>query len=270
MPKRHTQRKKFNKVFFLLVLPTLILLGFILIFFFNKATTISPPPLSSSQLLGKLQAHLMLKAEIKPYPYMDWVTQRKVLQPLTGNNFTIGTVNVQDTDKYPQLNPKDLYTITFDNLAPLQKDAEDFFLEQGFDKNDLNTRTTGAEPSQTRFLGFEKAGMRCVVTLYEKSDPFATFFCGKIDRAQIKAQIPFQSLFEYTYQPNAISSFRVERIERDFARGSQIFDYSGYTWIAKKEHRTWKVIWTGEEIPLCSDMQKDGVPQPIYKSCYTP
>lgn len=268
MAKATARRKKYNKVFFLLVLPTLILIGFVLIFSLKKTTTSSPPPLSSTQLLTKLQNELMVSAEIKPYKYMDWVTDRKSLRLLTGNNFTVGTVNITKTKQYPELNAEDLYTITFAHLEPLQKRAEDFFLSQGFDKNDLNTRTTGARPSQTRWLGFQKGNMLCVITLYEKSDPFATFFCGKVDLAQIKAQAPFRSLFEYNYQPNSITSFRVEQIEGNFARGSQIFDYSGYTWMAKKEQRKWKIIWTGEEIPQCSEMNKSGVPKAIYIDCY--
>lgn len=65
-------------------------------------------------------------------------------------------------------------------------------------------------------------------------------------------------------------SYKVTRVEGNFAAGegtAQGDPLGGFSWLAIKENGKWRIIWTGRQPPLCSDMQKYSVPQAIYKNC---
>lgn len=266
--RKPTGQSNGMKLLLLALAGVLIIAG--ALFFIKKATAPTIAPDSNRAVLQKLQKQLSLTAAMQPYNYMDWVGENKQLYPLRGEYFIVGTVNSNGIAKYEGLTSEDLASITFTQLAPLRNAAETFFLENGFEKSTLNSRITGESPGRVQRVGFFKGDMKCMITAYEFTDPFANFFCGKIDNKQISLQLPFRDLFEYKYNPSSLASFRVDKVDGDFATGSKTFDYSGYQWIAQKKNDTWEIVWKGQEIPLCSDMKKYEIPKEIYQQCYTP
>ena len=107
----------------------------------------------------------------------------------------------------------------------------------------------------------------------EKSDPFGRFFCGFVDLDQYALQKQFTGLFDMKpklgQQPPML---RIEKIYKDAALGNYAEGSGpgGYTFMAKKKDDKWNIVWKGQEIALCSEMEKQQIPQEIYGECYDP
>ena len=233
-------------------------------------TTATTDASEETILLTGLSQALELKPELRDYMYMDWISENNQILPLTGSQFIVGTFNITGIAKYNTI-PKDASKITVKTLAPLLTTADAYFMNQGFAKNTVNTRTVQADQLQIAFTGYEKGPMKCVIRIDEESDPFGNFVCGTIDTQQQALQNEFRPLFTGTkanLDGIAITSFRVQKIEDNFALGSANGYILGYTWMAENKNGAWQIVWHGNEIALCSDMQKLGIPQPIYGNCY--
>ena len=223
------------------------------------------------QLLEGLAERLELKPEFRDYMYMDWISENKNPLPLTGMQFIVGTVNINGIGKYNNIPQNDLTKITLKNLSPLLLTTETYFTEQGFTKSAANTRTIENPPIQTAFFGYEKDQVKCVIRIDEQTDPFGNFVCGTVDTKQEALQKEFRSLFfgqKAQTDDIVITSFRVQKVENNFALGSATGDFGGYTWIAKKTNNTWQVVYRSNDIAPCSTMQKLGIPKSIYGNCY--
>lgn len=224
-------------------------------------------------ILSGLAEALELKPELRDYMYMDWLDENKQPLPLTGSQFIVGTVNINGIGKYKAIPENDLAKITLTNLSPLLTTADTYFIGQGFTKNSLNTRIISDPPIQTAFYGYEKGQLKCVIRIDEQTDPFGNFVCGTIDTQQEALQNEFRSLFtgaKANMDGITITSYRVQKVEGNFALGSANGNIMGYTWMAKKVNGTWQIVWRGNDIALCSEMIKQGIPKSIYGNCYDP
>lgn len=68
-----------------------------------------------------------------------------------------------------------------------------------------------------------------------------------------------------------ISGFEisVRRISGNYAQGGAGVPPQGAAWMAVKEGNLWKVVWEGQNIPKCSEMEKYKIPQEFYGDyCY--
>lgn len=228
-----------------------------------------PAAFTDTSLLSGLAKDLGLSAELRDYIYMDWLNEKDIPLPLNGKQFIVGTVNINGIGKYPEIGENDLSAITIKNLSPLLTATDAYFTRNGFTKNERNTRIVGTAPITTAFYGYEKDGTKCVVRIDEQTDPFGNFVCGVVDLQQEKLQQAFVPLFIGSKRDgDEITSLRVQKIEGDYAMGSANGVISGYTWMAKKTDGKWEVVWTGQEIPLCTEMEKYTIPISIYENCY--
>lgn len=247
---------------------TAIFAGLSILFVFKKPVY-SPQP-TSSELLQQFEQNLGITEELQDYIYLDWINENKTLSPLNGKLFYISSFYTKDMNDFKILNQENLQGTTFENLEFLKEENDLFFAQRGFKKNTLNTRLTGEPPGRTEWIAYEKDSLKCVTRLNEFTDPYASIFCGTLDISQEKLQQPFLSLFDYSYKPNTTSSFRVNKLEDNFAAGTETQEYTGNAWIAKKTNDAWTIVWTGQEAPSCNEMKRLEIPQSIYGDCYTP
>ena len=243
-----------------------VVLG-LLIFNFDKETTkkttsalVTLPP---NEILKGLATELGVKSDIRQSIYFDWI-EGNTLIPLTGEQFIVGTVDIKNLKEYDRL--QDIESITFSALQPIESAADAYLQSLGFRKNLPNTITLESNPS-FKFVGLENADTKCIIRLDEHTDPFATFFCGRLDTSQVALQKQMGNILPYELTPEGIESFRVQKIEGDFAIGTASQTYTGYTWIAKRADGKWQVIWQQNDIALCSDMERLGIPKSIYGEC---
>lgn len=222
--------------------------------------------------LRALEADLGVKADIQDTVYVDWKSADGKQLPLTGKQIILGTSGVNGLGQYGNIKDNDISQVTGEFLSPLLAQVKEFYLENGFTESPQNTIST---PNMMWYanLGFEKDGLYCVSNVAQQSDPFAYLSCGTIDEAQLKLQSEFQSVYKealtQTKEEPLPLSFRVARVDGDFASGNA-YSMGGWQWIAKKIDGSWKTIWSGNDMPLCSDMEEYSVPTTMYPSCYDP
>lgn len=229
----------------------------------NRAA-INEEPLSDTALLNGLAQDLEVKPEIKEYGYADWIDGEQTM-PLKGYSFFVGTVGVNGIGKYKELQSDDLLQISLQNLTPLIKTSDSYFVSLDFRKNPANTRTIGGTPA-AHYYGYDKGSTKCLIRLDEQTDPFGNFFCGMVDDEQLALQQEFRSLFDNDSEK--VVSFRVQKVQEDVALGSANYTYTGFMWIAKKTDDTWTIVWRGNDVAPCLEMEEFGIPQSIYGSCY--
>lgn len=254
-----------------LVVGLVILLVLLAGYIFLSSNTNSPSvgkklQVSDKQLLEGIAAKLEIKPQIQEYRYFDWIDNDNTRLPLIGQSFFVGTVDTNGIGKYQKFT--DITQVTPDALKPIQEATTDYLTSLDFSQNAKNTRVTGLSPSQSLFSGYEDGETKCVIRLDVQTDPFGNFFCGKVDRDQLAKQQDFKQMFEELTAKEGNLSFRVDKTEGDFALGSATGDFMGYVWMAKKTGGQWDVVWRGNEIALCSDMTRLGIPQSIYGNCY--
>lgn len=262
--KIHSQKKMLPLLFVLVGM--LAVLGFFKISSVFKMDTKNAPEAETKMLTGLAQV-LDIQPEIRDAIYWDWIQDEKRL-PLTGKEFIMGTVNINGIGQYKKLAGQDLDQVTFENLKPIQGTTNAYFKSKGFKTSKQNNRMTDIEVSNTEYTGFEKGEMKCLYRLSETTDPFGSFFCGKIDQTQLDQQTQFLPMFQNEFDQDAFAGFRVDRIEGKYATGAFYNSSMGYQWIAEKEPNGWKMVWNGNEPPLCSKIEPMGIPKSIYGMCY--
>ncbi|MBI2443579.1 MAG: hypothetical protein HYV40_06790 [Candidatus Levybacteria bacterium] len=232
------------------------------------------PPLPETYIergntyLEELAGELGVDAQIQETIYWDWIDEKNTLLPLIGNQFIIGTVDANGIGKYGKVTSDNLEKINSKFFRPIINTSEDFFTMELFVEDKKNRRDSENNPLNETFRGFTRGKVLCVLRLTTQSDPFGYFFCGIVDEKQRKLQQQFTSLFSTKYNPKNFSSFRVETVEGDFASGSYSESVIGYVWFAKKENGEWNILWKGNDIALCSDMETLQIPKRIYQNCY--
>lgn len=234
----------------------------------GKSTPAATPSVTPTTLLTGLLTDLSIQSDITLYNYRDWLSDDTPL-PLTGEQILFMTNNLPNNSSNGGFIKNDLDTITTANLQPLITRVRDYFLSQDFIENKENTRVIKSDAMVISYYGFEKNELKCILEIDEKTDPFGNVVCGVIDTKQAEEQKAFiPVLIGSDYYGDTITSFRIEKAEASFARGTANGTFSGYTWMAKNINGTWKIVWRGQEIPLCSEMERLGIPQAIYESCY--
>lgn len=234
----------------------------------NNQKTTKQSPESTSEILHGLAKNLEVKPELRDSIYVDWIEEDNTVVPLTGKQFIIGTVDINGIGKYKAIS--DIEQTTFEAMQPVVQTANTFFTSQGFAEDPQNTRTYRLDPAPYKTFGYQHNDMRCLVRLDAQTDPFGSFFCGTVDTTQIDLQKQMGSMLPYKVTKDGISSLRVQKIENNYAIGTYSEAFTGYTWMAKKEADSWKILWKSNDIAPCADMQRLGIPQSIYGNCYTP
>ncbi|HVZ66755.1 MAG TPA: hypothetical protein VG917_00665 [Patescibacteria group bacterium] len=225
---------------------------------------------NSQNFLNGLEKVLNINSPIQEYPYSDWITSNGNLEPLNGKLFWIGSFSLNDKKLAKEIQDHlEIVTQTF--LTKYQTTINQYFVENGFNKNIINsTVIKGRDVPIVMRTGYELGDIKCVVNLYPTTDAFGSVFCGKIDQNQQSLQKQFINVFKYEKRPDNLYSFRVDKIEGNFATGTATDDVLGYQWIAKKENGVWKVIFKSNELGQCQEMERLGIPKSIYGDCYTP
>ena len=264
------KKSKINFVHLLLSLLFILLIGGGGIYF---ARTYKPPTAEEYIARGEtylegLQSELSVTGTLQETMYWDWIDENNKLLPLTGKQFLLGTTDTDDIGKYGKISSKNLTKINNKFFAPLLITSSDYYEQSKFVENEMNQRKNMRDELNETFRGFEKNKIKCMIRLTPQSDPYGYFFCGTIDEKQIKLQKQLSSLFSTTYNPKKYYSYRIEKINEPFARGSVSESVEGYVFIAKKTDGRWKIIWKGNEIALCSEMERLSIPKSIYESCY--
>lgn len=267
MPKK--EKTQSNKS----LLPLMfVLAGMLLVLVFFKFSYIfkedkQTPSVVQTQLLQGLAQKLDIQPEIYEARYWDWKENGQRI-PLMGHAFIMGTVNINGIGQYKELAGQDLDQVTFTNLQPIEETANKYFKSKGFKSSKENDQTTNSDVSKTKYVGFERREMRCLYRLSETTDPFGTFFCGLIDHDQWSEQTPFLPMFKKEFAEDQFTGFRVDKIEGKYATGAFYNSSMGYQWIAEKQGDQWKMVWNGNEPPLCSTIEPMGIPKSIYGICY--
>ncbi len=258
-----------------LLLQALLSLLFIALLFGGAwyfATSYKPPTTEDYVNRGRSYLEeaanaLGVEAKVQESVYWSWIDEKGQILPLIGNQFLLGTVDVNGIGKYGDVTSKHLEKVTDTFFRSLLADSETFFNKSHFVANKENAREKENDPTHTIRRGYERGKIKCLLRLTPHSDPFGAFFCGAIGDHQLTLQKRVAGLFSTTYNPKHFSAFRVTKSEKDFALGTYMEDVGGYTWIAKKTEGKWQVVWKGQEIPLCTDMQKGSIPKTIYLNC---
>jgi hypothetical protein len=247
-----------------------VIVGYLVLTFDKKQSqeSTSTASLTTKTVLDGLAQKLEVKPELRASIYTDWLENDNTVVPLTGQQFFMGTVTITDIEQYNNI--KDINDVTVANLMPIVTSADAYFSSIGFSKSKSNTNSLGSPPVKFQTLGYENNDMKCVIRLDEQTDPFGNFFCGKVDKAQMTLQKEMGTMLPYKLTKDGISSLRVQKIEGDYAIGTYSEAYSGYTWMAKKDGNTWKILWKSNDIAPCADMERLGIPKSIYGDCYSP
>lgn len=237
------------------------------------AKTYKPPTTEdyierSETYLDGLQAELGVTGTLQKTIYWDWIDENNMLLPLTGKQFLLGTTDTNDIGKYGKVTSKNLTKINKKFFAPLLTTSTIYFEQSNFVEDEANQRKNMKDELNETFRGFEKNKIKCMIRLTPQSDPYGYFFCGTIDEDQMARQKELSSLFSTVYNPKKYYSYRVDVIDETFARGSVTEVVLGYVFIAKKTDGNWNILWKGNDIALCSDMETLGIPKKIYQSCY--
>lgn len=248
-----------------------IIVGVLVIAFDSKQSKTKTPkqdPPTASTTLSNLAKQLAVKPEIRDSIYIDWIEEKNTVVPLSGKQFIIGTVDINGIGKYKGIS--DIENTTFTTMQPIGLTTDTFFTSNGFTSNTQNTKTYELEPAPYKTAGYENGDMKCLIRLDERTDPFGSFFCGTVDGTQIDLQKQMGSMLSYKATKDGITSFRVQKIEADYAIGTYSEAFTGYTWMAKKDGKAWKILWKSNDIAPCVDMERLGIPKSIYGNCYTP
>lgn len=224
--------------------------------------------------LEGLQAELGVEGSFQDTIYWDWIDGDGTLLPLTGKQFLLGTVDTNGIGKYGKFTSEDLSKINNKFFKSIITTTDNYYSSIKFVESEENQRKTVNDPLNETFRGFERGQVKCLMRLTPQSDPFGYFFCGTVDTEQIKLQKQLP-LFSTKYNPKKPSLFRVDFVKEPFARGSYSEAIEGYVFIAKKtdgkprsNRGGWSIIWKGNEIALCSEMERHEIPKSVYGSCY--
>ncbi len=258
-----------KKVFFIVGMVLLLA-----IWYFLFVRKVEAPKEIESQVkfetttLQELAKTLGVKVEIRDSGYVDWTSDGKQI-PLTSQQIILGTNGANGIGKYGDFTTDELMKVDSSFIDPLASKIKKYYLSKGFKESSENTNS---KPNDLWFknLGFVKDDVYCVNNLAIHSDPFAYLSCGTIDQKQLGYQTQFGSIYKHAQSQTSGPVpliFRVQKVDGDFAIGSAS-SIGGWTWIAKRTSGKWNVVWEGQDIAICSDMQKYRVPKSIYASCF--
>ncbi|MDP3941673.1 MAG: hypothetical protein Q8Q49_05185, partial [bacterium] len=188
------------------------------------AVTYTPPTTQdyvdrSMTYLDDWSEELGVDAKTRESIYWDWIDENNTLVPLTGNEFYLGTIDVNGIGSYGSVDSDHLEKVNKKFFQPLLDDSDRYFDEKRFLGDKRNSREKEDDPIHTIHRGYQKGKMYCLLRLTPQSDPFGSLFCGTIDEEQKSLQKKVKGLFSSAYNPKNFTSFRVTKIENDFALG---------------------------------------------------
>lgn len=267
-------KKKSSGVNRLALLFVLLVLGAVLVTIFYKVnqhkTNQEIRTSEEETVLEGLSTELKANAAPREYGYDDWITDGKRL-PLKSQQIVLGTNGTNGVGKYGGFTTDELDNVNEEFISALQGKISTYFINKGFRLNESNTNLI---PSDYYFstIAFEKGNLKCLSHVAKQSDPFGYITCGTINNKQIMLQKELNSVYleQVALNRDQPITFRVDLMTNDFASGSVSAGVGGYQWLAKNIQGAWTTIWSGQEIPMCSDMAKYEVPKEFYPGCYNP
>lgn len=174
-------------------------------------------------------------------------------------------------------NPDEVLTA----INVLETKSDDFFLQNGFKSNSLNS---GEDHNQTMNTGkefvnnglsltkaYEKNGLFCTSSFNQGAYTFASFSCGIVDEAQNELQATIGKELQPLYNPNNDSNIEilVQKVIGDFAVGGvgSKNGPGGAGFYAKKINGVWTNILTTQNGLPCSLAQKYQMPKELSQGC---
>lgn len=245
--------------------PLIILLG---IFVLVQKIAIPPKPITPHSVLAEIQTYLNTKGTPRQSLDYDWIGENGEHLPLSSSMLVIGTVSQNGMGAYGDIKDHDIQKVTKEFTDELSTKVDTFFTSHGFTKNVKNTATF-PEFNSAR-TGYENGDIKCISVINTESDPFAYFVCGTIDMNQLALMKEFNNLIDKDAEKKNIGYvFRVQKVEGDFAQG-YFSNMVGAGWFAKKINGKWEMVIRTPDEPLCTEVQKYGIPESIYGHCWSP
>lgn len=220
------------------------------------------------QTLQDLQTALHTDASPSATGDWDWIQANGTHLPLTGKSIGLSTKAQNGLGTYGDVTGDDPAKITKQFITDLSSTMQTFFLNHGFSKGTANNSNGFTEMGTVR-EGYSNGDIKCITSLTAQSIPFGYVTCGTVDQRQLALQKDFSSLIQQTKTESLSYTFRVQKVEGNFALG-YVGDIAGYQWIAKKTNGTWAIIAKTPDLFPCVAMQKYSVPKTLYGNCYTP
>jgi len=181
-----------------------------------------------------------------------------------------GAYTLQESVKNKTLEEikKEIESLTSSPMElPQQDDLKKFFKQQGFLPNGENTGEDFIYGDVRDYrLAFEKGDEKCVAYWNnEVSLPSSTYIgCAIYTKNDEVLYKEFSSLFK---DPN--SYWSITKFQDGFATGNYSSSRSGNEWYAKKVSNKWIIFLETQEDPLCSNLEKNGVPVTFYaENCW--
>ncbi|HVT01698.1 MAG TPA: hypothetical protein VHE53_05750 [Patescibacteria group bacterium] len=269
------KKKKQNKKLIYAVFG-FIIFGFLLYlytsFLNHKVQKMDSNPIQVEEsTLNGLSQYLNANATPRDYEYDDWIMPDGKRVPLTGKQILLGTNGINGVGKYGNFTTDDLDKVNTQFVSNLQSQISNYFTSTGFSKNKKNTITIASDSNYYySTYGYQMEDVYCLSHVAKQSDPFGYITCGTIDQKQAELQKQLNNVYlEQKKESSAPITFRVAQIDGDYASGSVSAD-GGWQWLAEKADGEWRTIWTGQDFPMCSDMEKYQVPSSLYPGCYNP
>lgn len=219
---------------------------------------------SPEQILASLEKTLSVNSPITDQKSKNWTNNDKQVVPLKGKSFGIGTFKNAYMDKYgnfpslPDGNP-DLSKIDKSSLEPLRKQVDNFFINNGFTMDTLNTKEIAGFEN---LYGYTLGDIHCLVSLFPQSIPFGQFFCGVLDPDELSWWKELVPIINPKNAPNTY--FSVNKLIGNYARGGVGGYAGGVVWYAVKIDGKWKEVWTGQNIISCTPVKQYNIPKEIY------
>jgi len=155
-------------------------------------------------------------------------------------------------------------------LVPI---VDKIFMENNYKVNSLNSSISFKDDKFYNYVkAYEKEEIKCVLTATPdcpSGDPekephnYLSVVCTDSYEKNYQEQV---SLLRDLNIKDAV--INVSKIKDDFVYLNINLRRTGYYMIAKKENGKWKEIFSGQDYPQCSLMEKYKVPKEIYLDCY--
>jgi hypothetical protein len=228
----------------------------------------------SKQILVNLEKALNVNAPITDkWNSINWLAKNKEILPLMGQGFILGINGTSVVGKYDNYSlATNIKDITEDALKPLQNTVDEFFLSNGFQKDNYNTYHA-TEYYLLIFKGYTKGDLKCLITLEPQSSLIGNFFCGIVDQTRLAWRKELTSAINTANDSNLV--INVNNLLGNYAQGSVSRvsgEGGGAGWYAVKINGQWKEVSRGQNMSpeSCKSLvQQYNFPKEILV-CITP
>ena len=149
--------------------------------------------------------------------------------------------------------------------------AKEFFTDWGFRLNERNSSDSFEDDTFYDYVqAYEKGDELCTITVSPDVSGLVVACTNDLARAK-KEQMPFLEALGLKDQ-DKVAILRAQN--GDFFEVSTHWRRTGLTVILKKEEDSYRVLFTGQEAPLCRLIANEGIPSEVLKGigdgdCYT-